>query len=308
MNSTSPIATRPFTLIGELMNNSFARARDAFEKRDLSKYQELARRQSDLGADFLTLNIDGTQSMRVRKQEMLDFLPELIPALQQTSDTPIAFDNPDVDFQAMALSVYRRYGTNQPILNSLAASRENLDRMIDLVGEYDTKVIVMASEKFAPGGGAQCLSADEVHDTTRRFAKLLRDRAGRSNDDIIVDPGLAPVSADTYGLVNMSLDAMRLIRSDDDLKGIHLSVGLTNFSFGVPREIREGLERAYITLAVEAGLDFLLGNPEKTLRPLEAGSRYLAVVTQALEDGRPRNGETQEEAGFRQSARIMELF
>ena len=308
MNSTSPIATRPFTLIGELMNNSFARARDAFERRDLGKYQELARRQSELGADYLTLNIDGTQSMRVRKQEMLDFLPDLVPALQQASDTPIAFDNPDVDFQARALSVYHRNGANQPILNSLAASRENLDRMIDLVGEYDTKVIVMASEKFAPGGGAQCLSAGEVHDTTRRFADLLRDRAGRSNDDIIVDPGLAPVSADTYGLVNMSLDAMRLIRNDGDLKGIHLSVGLTNFSFGVPREIREGLERAYITLAVEAGLDFLLGNPEKVLGPLEPGSRYLAVVTQALEDGRPRDGETQEEAGYRQSARIMDLF
>jgi 5-methyltetrahydrofolate--homocysteine methyltransferase len=315
MPTTTQTMTRPFTLIGELMNNSFARAREAFARRDLAKYQQLARLQSDLGADFLTLNIDGTQSMRVRKEEMLSFLPELIPAIQEATNTPIAFDNPDVDFHAKALSVYRRGADNQPILNSLAASRGNLHRMIDLVGEYDTKVIIMASEKFADnssdgsgGGGAQCLSAAEIYETTRRFADMVRSRAGRTNDDIIVDPGLAPIAADTYGLVNMSLDAMRLIRRDPDLAGIHISVGLTNFSFGVPRHIRQGLENAYITLAQEAGLDFILGNPEKDLRALEADSKYLAVVRAALAAGRPQRGETQEEAGFRQSAKIMDLF
>jgi 5-methyltetrahydrofolate corrinoid/iron sulfur protein methyltransferase len=308
VTTTPLIATRPFALIGELLNNSFARARDAFQRRDLEKYQQLAKLQSDLGADFLTLNIDGTQSMRVRKPEMLDFLPDLVPALQEATNTPIAFDNPDVDFHIKALSVYKRGANNQPILNSLAASREKLDRMIDLVAEYDTKVIVMASEKFAPGGGAQCLSAQEIYDTTRRFVDLLRERADRTNDAIIVDPGLAPVSADTYGLVNMSLDAMRMIRNDADLAGTHISVGLTNFSFGVPKQIREGLENAYITLALEAGLDFVLGNPEKDLRPLSEDSRYVTVVREALATGRPQHDETQEEAGFRQSAKIMDLF
>jgi 5-methyltetrahydrofolate--homocysteine methyltransferase len=303
-------AARPFTLIGELMNNSFARARDAFQRRDLTKYQQLAKLQGDLGADFLTLNIDGTQSMRVRKDEMLAFLPDLIPAIQNAMDTPIAFDNPDVDFHAKALSIYRRNVENQPILNSLAASRQNLDRMIELVAEFDTKVIVMASEKFAPGGGggAQCLSAREVYDSARQFVELLRDKAGRANDDIIIDPGLAPIAADTYGLVNMSLDAMRLIRSDPELAGVHISVGLTNFSFGVPKTIRQGLQNAYITLGLEAGLDFVLGNPEKELRPLAKDSRYLEVVREALSAGRPLDGETQEEAGFRQSAKIMDLF
>jgi len=308
ITTSPPITTRPFTLIGELMNNSFARARSAFQRRDITGFQELAKLQSELGADFLTLNIDGTQSMRVMKQQMLDFLPDLVPAIQEATNTPIAFDNPDVDFHVQALRAYRRTTENQPILNSLAASRQHLDRMIELVVEYDTKVIVMASEKFAPDGGAQCLCAQEVYETTRRFVELLRARAGRRNDDIIIDPGLAPIAADTYGLVNMSLDAMRLIRRDTDLTGVHISVGLTNFSFGVPKHIREGLENAYISLALEAGLDFVLGNPEKALRPLDDSSPYLGVVREALAAGRPQEGETQEEAGFRQSAKIMDLF
>jgi 5-methyltetrahydrofolate corrinoid/iron sulfur protein methyltransferase len=231
-----------------------------------------------------------------------------VPAIQEATNTPIAFDNPDIDFHIHALKAYKRNGDNQPILNSVAASREKLDAMIELVAEYDTKVIVMASEKFASGGGAQCLSAREVYETTKRFVDILRTKADRTNDQIIVDPGLAPISADTYGLVNMSLDAMRLIRSDPDLAGVHISVGLTNFSFGVPKEIREGLENAYITLGMRAGLDFVLGNPEKNLRTLEEDSKFLAVVREALVAGRPQDGETQEEAGFRQSAKIMDLF
>lgn len=308
MALTASMTPRPFKLIGELLNNSFARARKAFHARDVARYGELASHQSALGADFLTLNIDGTQAMRVRPEEMLAFLPDLVPALQEATNTPIAFDNPALSFHEKALSLYRRNATNQPILNSLAASREHLDGMVELVRAYDTKVIVMASEKFAPGGGAQCLNAREIHETTKRFAEILHARAGRRNEDIIVDPGLAPISADTYGLVNMSLDAIRLIRADPDLAGIHLSVGLTNFSFGVPKGIREGLENAYVTLATDAGLDFVLGNPEKDLRRLDAGSVYLRVVREALDQGRPCGDETQEEAGFRQSAKIMDLF
>ena len=312
---TEPIKTeaatsrpRPFTLIGELMNNSFARAARAFEQRDVARFQQLTQLQTDLGADALTLNIDGTQKMMVKLDEMLEFLPHLVPALQEATDLPIAFDNPAVEFHRVALREYQRKEHNQPILNSVAASREHLDEMIDLAAEHDTKVIIMASEKFVADGGAPCTSAEEVYEAAKQHIEMLRTRAGRRNEDLIIDPGLAPVSADTYGLVNMGLDGIRLLRADPDLEGVHISVGLTNFSFGLPKDIREGVENAYITLAVEAGLDWVLGNPEKELRLLDDDSPYLRVVREALETGRPQAGETQEDAGFRQSEKMMELF
>ena len=180
--------------------------------------------------------------------------------------------------------------------------------MLALVAEHDTMVIGMASEKFVGGGGAQCLSADDVYGAAQHLVRLLRDKAGRSNDQIILDPGLAPVGADTYGLVNMGLDAMKLIRANPDLAGVHLSVGLTNFSFGMPKSIRESVESAYLTLAVEAGLDFVLGNPEKKLHLLDHDDKHVKMIADALECGRPRGGESQEEAGFRQAAKIIEMF
>ena len=299
---------RPVMLIGELINNSFARARRAWAARDITAFQRLAKLQQDLGAEYLTVNLDGTQSLMVRPNEMIDFIPDLIPALQEVTSLPLAFDNPWVDYHQRCLEVYDALRGGPPIVNSVAASRERLDEMFQLIAQYDTRVIVMASEQFVDGASAQCFSPQDVHRTTREFVEMLHKKSGRENDHIIVDPGLAPVSADTYGLVNMGIDAMRMIRADSDLAGVHISVGLTNFSFGVPKHIREGLENAYITIGVESGLDCVLGNPEKQLGLLDESDRYLQVVRQALEEGRPADGESQEEAGFCQSARIMDLY
>lgn len=299
---------RPFRLIGELINHSFARAARAWEARDVKGYQSLARLQADLGADYLTINIDGTQSMRVTPQDMFDFIPDLVPAIQEVTGVPLAFDNPSVEFHRRCLAAYDRGRSGRPIVNSVAASRHQLDEMLELIAEHDTMVIGMASEKFVQGGGAQCLSADDVYGAAKDLVWMLRDKAGRSNDQIILDPGLAPVGADTYGLVNMGLDAMRMIRRDEDLAGVHLSVGLTNFSFGMPKSMRDSVEDAYLTLAVEAGLDFVLGNPEKNLHLLDRDDKYVRGIEAALEAGRPLDGETQEEAGFRQAARIIEMF
>jgi 5-methyltetrahydrofolate--homocysteine methyltransferase len=303
-----PQSRRPFKLIGELINHSFARAARAWEARDIAGYQRLAKLQAELGADFITLNIDGTQSMRVTPQDMFDFLPDLVPAIQEVTNIPIAFDNPGVEFHRRALAVYDPKRSGRPILNSVAASRHHLDEMLELVKEYDTLVIGMASEKFVEGGGAQCLSAEDVYGAAQDLVHLLRDKAGRTNDQVILDPGLAPVGADTYGLVNMGLDAMRMIRADKDLAGVHLSVGLTNFSFGMPKHLREAVESAYLTIAVKAGLDFVLGNPEKNLHLLAEDDWNVKGIEAALEAGRPKDGESQEEAGFHQAAKIIEMF
>ena len=307
-SSPAPKTSRPFKLIGELINHSFARAARAWNDRDIAGYQKLAKLQADLGADYITLNIDGTQSMRVTPQDMFDLLPDLIPAIQDVTSVPIAFDNPSIEFHKRCLAVYDREKSGRPILNSVAASRTNLQEMFDLVAEYDTMVIGMASEKFVEGGGAQCLCADDVYHAAQDLVAMLRAKARRKTSDIILDPGLAPVGADTYGLVNMGLDAMRMIRKDPDLAGVHLSVGLTNFSFGMPREMRESVESAYLTLAVEAGLDFVLGNPEKNLHLLDRDDQYVKGIEAALEAGRPKDGDTQEEAGFHQAAKIIEMF
>jgi 5-methyltetrahydrofolate corrinoid/iron sulfur protein methyltransferase len=294
-------------IIGELMNNSYARARKAFIERDPKGYQELAKLQTRLGVSYLTLNLDGTQQIQVRRQEMLDFLPDVIAAIQEVTSTPIAFDNPSIEYHKVALKHYDRNKSPAPILNSLAASREHLAEMVELVQHYDTLAVVMASEMFVADGAAQCMNPQDCYRAARHFVEQLTTKAGRRKDQIIIDPGLAPVGADTYGLVNIGLDAMRLISADRDLEGIHMIVGLSNFAWGTPKGIREHLEKAYLSLAMEAGLDFALANPEKVPAPLPSGHPLIAKLRDALEQGRPSEGETHEISGYRQVEAIMAL-
>jgi len=298
---------KKLNIIGELMNNSYARARKAFTERNPADYAHLAKLQADLGVQYLTLNLDGTARIQVKMEEMLALLPDVIQAIQSATTCPISFDNPSIKYHEVALKHYDRKKSGPPILNSIAASRTQLDQMIELVAAYDTNVVVMASEYFVPGGSAQCLCAADSYAAARQFIELLITKAGRRPDQIIIDPGLAPVGADTYGLVNIGLDAMRLIRNDPDLRGVHFIVGLSNFAWGTPKGVREQLENAYLTLGMEAGLDFALANPEKSPGPLAPEHPMVDRLRHALTQGRAAEGESQETAGYRQAEAIMEI-
>jgi 5-methyltetrahydrofolate--homocysteine methyltransferase len=296
-------------IIGELMNNAYARARRAWEGRDISGYQHLAKLQSDAGAEIVNLNVDGTQRTSVRTSEMLEFLPKVIPAIQAVTDVALSFDNPNVEYHKVALRAFDRSRCRgKPLFNSLAASREQLDGMLELIREHDMRCIVMASECFLPGGRTgQSLDPRHSYETVKRFADLLVTKARRSLDDIIVDPGLAPVGADTYGLVNIGLDTMRLCTADPQLRGLHFSVGLSNFAWGTPKAVKPLLERAYLTLGARVGLDYALANVEANSIPLAEDDPLVARLAAALQLGRPVNGESVEEAGYRQAAEIMEI-
>lgn len=299
--------SRKINWIGELINNSYARARKAWLAKDLKAYQNLAKLQADLGAKFLNINIDGTQMVQVKQEEMLAFLPDLISAIQEVTSVPLSFDNPAYIFHKVAFENYNFSKSGRPILNSLAASREELDPMIELIKEYDTMTILMASEKFTADGSAPCLSSEDSYETVKHFMELLNSRANRKNEDIIVDPGLAPVGADTYGLVNIGLDTMKLINQDPDLKGLHMSVGLSNFAWGTPKHIRLPLEKAYLALGHPLGLDYALASPEKSPQPMDESNPLVGQLRAALDQGRPLEGESQEDAGFRQAEYIMEI-
>lgn len=299
-----------FRVIGELMNNSYGRARRAWQERNVGGYQELARIQTDLGASFLTLNVDGTQKLSVTLPEMLDFLPRLIPAIQEVTDRPLSFDNPDVAFHRECLKHYDpAKSKGRAILNSISVSRKNVAEMIQLAGEHNLHVIVMASECFRPDGShGPARTVEDILNTTRHFASLLREQAGIGTDRIIVDPGLAPIASDTSGQVNLCLDSIRAIRADPNLAGIHISVGLSNFAIGAPKPLQVPLERAFLGLAIEAGLDFALSNPEKNTIPMLRDEKFAQSLIRILEAGRVCAGESAEEAGYRQLDALMELW
>lgn len=300
----------PLHIIGELMNHSYARARNAWQTRNIAGYQELAKLQSALGVSYLTLNIDGTQKLPVTLQEMLDFLPRIIPAIQEVTSVPMSFDNPDVAFHRECLKHYDpAKSTGHPILNSIAVSRHDIAAMIQLAKDHDMNVIVMASECVMPDGShGAATSVDDILNTTRHFVAMLHEQAGIARERIIVDPGLAPIASDTSGLINLCLDSIAALRAEPGLEGIHISVGLSNFALGAPKAMQVSLERAFLRLAMDAGMDFALANPEKNTVPLASDAKLVGDLSRILDEGRLRSGESAEDAGYRQLDALMELW
>lgn len=297
------------TVIGELMNNSYGRARKAWQSRDTAGYQHLAKLQTDLGSSYLTLNTDGTQKLSVTLEEMLEFLPTLLPAIQEVTSLPLSFDNPDIEFHREAVKHYDfNRCDGRPILNSVSVARNDVQGMIELAQQYDMNIIVMASECNRPDGGhGASESVEDVVGVSRYFSLMLNE-AGIDNDRIIIDPGLASIATDTQGIINLCLDSIRGLRDEPQLEGVHISVGLSNFAIGAPPEMRVPLERAFLSLAMEAGMDWALANPEKNTKPLGLPDPLVVQLREVLEAGRPKDGETQDDAGFRQLDELMTLF
>jgi len=294
-------------IIGDLINNAYGRARRAWKAKDLKAYQALAISQTEQGSNYLDVNLDSTRNLSVKLEEILAFLPDLIPALQEVSPLPLCFDHPSLAFQKVAIESYNFDKSPPPLINSIAASRTELDEIIALAGQYNASILAIVSEKITASGGAPCENAQESYETAKYFVELLRAKANLKNNQIFLDPGLPPVGADTQGLVNMGLDAIKLIRADKDLAGTHISVGLSNFAWGTPKNIRADMERAYLSVASELGLDFSISNPEHNPQPLAMDNDLVIGLKNALEQGRPKAGETIMDSGFRQTTAILEL-
>ncbi|HHC78595.1 MAG TPA: dihydropteroate synthase, partial [Flavobacteriia bacterium] len=240
-------------------------------------------------------------------EEIIAFLPDLIPALQEVSPLPLCFDHPSLAFHQTAIEAYNFEKSPPPLINSIAASRRELEELIALAGQYNASVLAIISERITASGGAPCETPEESYETAQYFVNLLQSKAGITNDQIFLDPGLPPVGADTQGLVNMGLDTIQLIRADKNLEGVHISVGLSNFAWGTPKTMRASMERAYLSIAGELGLDYSISNPEHHPQPLPIDDELVIGLKNALQQGRPLDGETIANAGFRQTTAILNL-
>ena len=101
-------------------------------------------------------------------------------------------------------------------------------------------------------------------------SRAFKDRCpGASNDDCIIDPGIAPIGSDTEGNLHRLIGALELIHADPAFAGVHASVGLSNFTVMLPAKRASGepvkgpLESAFLTKAMPLGLDMVIGSVKR---------------------------------------------
>ena len=201
----------------------------------------------------------------------------MIRAIQEVVDTPLSFDFPSLAVQEVCLQSYdpAKAKGRLPILNSITEHRWEL---MELARDFRFKVILMASERVEDGKALGNKTADEIYATARRGALRLVREYGLTLDDVFIDMSVSAIIADTEGLNASTLEAIRRIGADPELRGVHMMGGLSNIGQQLPPKAADGsdlkhaLECAFLTLAVPHGFDFVLGTPWRGYHAAARGS------------------------------------
>ena len=269
-------------IIGERINPGFKSTRALFDNEDLPGIQALAVKQAEAGAAYLNVNVGA------RALTDVDFMARVIRAIQEVVTVPLSFDFPSKAVQEVCLATYdpARAGGRLPIVNSITEHRWDL---MELYGQYKFKVILMASERVEDGIAKGNKTADEIYSTAKRAALRLQRDYGMPLDDIFIDMSVSAIIADTEALNRSTLDAIRMIGNDPELKGVHMMGGLSNVGQQLPPKAADGsdlkhcLENAFLTLAVPCGFDTVLGTPWRGYAPLPEDHYVLATYRNFLE-------------------------
>ena len=275
------MAVPGLTIIGESINDSVPSTKKLFDADDVAGLLELARSQDEKGAAWIDVNVG------LRPPE---FMADLVRRIQSVTAKPLSIDTPDPAIARAALEAYDpgRAGGRQPILNSVSPLRPD---MFDLYAVRPFIPILMASERYDPGAG--CGSANRSAEETRETARSLLNEARRRipgfrNGEAIVDPGIAPIGTDCEGQLKRVLDALASVQADPFFAGVHMSVGLSNFTVMLPSKRADGspvkgpLESAFLTLAMPRGLDMIIGSTVRKYEILEPGHPALVCLEDIL--------------------------
>ena len=265
------------TIIGESINDSVPSTKKLYEANDIAGLKELAKSQDLGGATYIDVNV-GKRSP--------DFLAEMVRQVQSVTAKPLSIDTPDPVMAEAALKAYdlNRAGGKIPVLNSISPLRT---QMFDLKKILAFKPILLVTERTENGVGQPNHNVEQTYAS----AKQMLAEAGKHGipvSDCIIDPGISPIGADSDGQFQRLMQSIRCIHDDAAFKGVHMSVGLSNFTVMLPPKRADGsptkgpLESAFLTLAMPLGLDHVIGSVKRKYETLTPDQPALQCLTACL--------------------------
>ena len=229
--------------IGEKINGTRQAIQEAVLNRDADFIRKTALDQANAGADYLDVNA-GTDPSR-EKEDML----WLLEVVQSVTDTPICIDSSTPEVIQAAIHVVKA----TPMINSINGDPQRLESFIPFIKERDCNVIALALDESQSG---MPKTVEERMMVLERIFKATR-AAGIADDKVFIDPLIMAVATDQQaGLI--AFESIRAIR--ETYPAAHITGGLSNISFGLPN--RALVNRTFLTLAVEAGMDSAVVNPQ----------------------------------------------
>ncbi len=233
-------------IIGEKINGTRKAVKQAVLDRDGDFIKGLAVSQAEAGASWIDANA-GTPADREP-----DDLVWLVQTVQAAVDKPLCLDSANPAALMAALPEVKQ----PPLINSISGEQSRLTGVLPLAAQAQGGVIALAmDDKGIPA---------DVEGRLAIVQRLLAETraAGIPDDQVYVDPLVMTIGA-SGNAARVALSTVRSVKAA--FPSVHFTSGLSNVSYGLP--VRTLINRAFLTLMLEAGLDSAILDPlDKELR------------------------------------------
>jgi len=226
-------------IIGEKLNSTISRVREAIKSKDKNFIQGLARRQVEAGAEMLDVNT----AMGV-ENEPAD-MEWLVRAVQEVVDVPLCIDSTNPEAIKRALQAHR----GKAMVNSISLEKQRLEGILPLALEYGCSVVALTmDEKGIPDSSAERVGIAE------RLMEIA-EKTNLNREDVYFDPLVLPLAVNDRNAVTF-FESLAEIKQR--LKARTIS-GLSNVSHSLPK--RRLINRYFLTICMSLGMDAAILDP-----------------------------------------------
>ncbi len=242
-------------IIGENINISNPSIENAIERKDEFFIKNLVSAQINRNANFIDINA-GTKI--TSEGEILSWLIKLIKEVNNNVGISIDSSNPKVIEGSLKLA-----GENS-LINSTTCEVKKFRQLMELAKEYNSYLIVLLMDK----NGIPSDSKERIKLSKKAIRLCLK--YDFPLEKIFLDPIIKPISINTKNGIEV-LKTISRIKATVEVK---IVTALSNISYGLPN--RSLINRTFLTLIMNAGLDALICNP------LDEGIFETIVATEAI--------------------------
>jgi len=207
----------------------------AMRERNAKPIQEMAKAETEAGADYLDINIGPA---RKGGDELMDWV---VNTVQEVSDLPLSLDTTNLVAMEAGLKVCK----NKALVNSISLQPNRLEKGLPMVQKYGADMIglLWGVEGMPRDANERCMLAVDV--------VYQANEMGIPNENIWIDPIASPVSVE-INQVKSCVEFMSML--GEIAPGCKSTVGLSNVSNGTPAHLRPYLNRTYLIMLMKHGL------------------------------------------------------
>lgn len=227
-------------VVGERINpTGKKRFQQALRQGDMDYILSQAVEQTDAGAQMLDVNVGLPD---IDEPEMM---LKTVKALQTVTDVPLQLDSTDPKALEKGLRVY----CGKALVNSVNGEEKSLNAILPLCKKYGAAVIGLALDEngIPPTAEGRVAVARKIVDAAACY--------GIPAHDVYIDCLTLTASAQQEG----AMETLKALTECKRTLGVRSVLGVSNISFGLP--CREYLNTAFLTMALYAGLDLAIINP-----------------------------------------------